>query len=135
MRSVWALTWVSGIYRRVLCTHQKRTPQDRAADMGDNKGREASTACRISPQSKVRRRTRQTALVIRMLFDVFTDRMADMAKCNALVLPIIDAQRWYNYRYTSKDGGEQEREAGHDQGPTGRMQTISLSHSCGIRTA
>ena len=79
--------------------------QDRAADMGDNK---EGSLYRLQNISAVKstKKDAKNALVIRDAFDVFTDHMADMAKYNALVLPIIDAQRWYNYRYTSKDGGE-----------------------------
>lgn len=79
--------------------------QDRAADMGDNK---EGSLYRLQNISAVKstKKDATNALVIRDAFDVFTDHMADMAKYNALVLPIIDAQRWYNYRYTSKEGGE-----------------------------
>lgn len=79
--------------------------QDRAADLGDNKEGSLYRLQNISAVKKTKKNA-TNALVIRDAFDVFTDHMADMAKYNALVLPIIDAQRWYNYRYPSKNGGE-----------------------------
>lgn len=46
------------------------------------------------------------AIVLRGCFDVFTDHMADMAKYNALVIPIVDTMKWYNYnaRVKSENG-------------------------------
>lgn len=38
------------------------------------------------------------ALVIGDIFDTFTGHMADMAKLNALGLPLLDAIKWFNYR-------------------------------------
>ena len=37
------------------------------------------------------------AIVISNIFEVFGDHMADMAKYNALTLPILDMLKWYNY--------------------------------------
>lgn len=37
------------------------------------------------------------AIVISNIFEVFGDHMADMAKYNALTLPILDMMKWYNY--------------------------------------
>lgn len=37
------------------------------------------------------------ALVVRDIFDVFAAHTADMAKYNALALPILDTLKWYNY--------------------------------------
>lgn len=42
------------------------------------------------------------ALVVRDIFDVFSNQMADMAKYDALALPILDAMKWYNYREKQK---------------------------------
>lgn len=42
------------------------------------------------------------ALVVRDIFDVFSNHMADMAKYDALALPILDAMKWYNYREKQK---------------------------------
>lgn len=56
-------------------------------------------------------RDANNALVVRGIFDVFTDHMADMAKYNALVIPIVDAQKWYNYKsgVRNRDGTKIER--------------------------
>lgn len=43
------------------------------------------------------------AIVLRGIFDVFSNHMADMAKYNALVIPIVDAQKWYNYKDSTKN--------------------------------
>lgn len=43
------------------------------------------------------------ALVLRGIFDVFTDHMSDMAKYNALAIPIVDAMKWYNFSIRSRD--------------------------------
>lgn len=37
------------------------------------------------------------AIVISNIFDVFAQHSSDMAKYNALALPVLDAFRWYNY--------------------------------------
>lgn len=41
------------------------------------------------------------AIVVSNIFDVFSNHMADMAKYNALALPILDAMKWYNYKETT----------------------------------
>lgn len=38
------------------------------------------------------------AVVIRPIFDVFANHMADMVKYNALTMPMLDMMKWYNYR-------------------------------------
>lgn len=43
------------------------------------------------------------AIMVRSIFDVFANHMADMAKYNALTLPVLDAQKWYNYKDSSKN--------------------------------
>lgn len=42
------------------------------------------------------------ALVVHDIFDVFANHMTDMAKYDALALPILDAMKWYNYRERQK---------------------------------
>ena len=51
------------------------------------------------------------AIMLRGIFDVFSNHMADMAKYNALVIPIVDAQKWYNYKsgVRNRDGTKIER--------------------------
>ena len=44
----------------------------------------------------------KNALVVRDIFDVFSNHMTDMAKYDALALPILDAMKWYNYREKQK---------------------------------
>lgn len=46
------------------------------------------------------------AIVIRDIFDVFTAHSADMAKYNALALPLLDTLKWYNFieKTTDKAG-------------------------------
>lgn len=46
------------------------------------------------------------AVVIRSVFDVFTAHMTDMAKYNALALPLLDTFKWLNYveKTKNKDG-------------------------------
>lgn len=38
------------------------------------------------------------ALMLYDIFDVFANHMSDMAKYNALALPILDMVKWYNYK-------------------------------------
>lgn len=38
------------------------------------------------------------SIVINSIFDVFSAHAADMAKYNALALPILDMMKWYNYK-------------------------------------
>ena len=75
--------------------------QDREAKTGDAK---EGSLYRLQNISAVKPLTKNAnnALILRGIFDVFTNHTADMAKYNALVLPIIDAQKWYNYRYGDK---------------------------------
>ena len=47
------------------------------------------------------------ALIVGDIFDTFADHMADMAKLNALGLPILDAIKWFNYSDRQDIGGEQ----------------------------
>lgn len=42
------------------------------------------------------------AIVVSSIFDVFADHMSDMAKYNALALPVLDAMKWYNFKAQSK---------------------------------
>lgn len=43
------------------------------------------------------------ALVVSNIFDVFATHMSDMAKYNALALPILDAMKWFNYKESDKN--------------------------------
>lgn len=76
--------------------------QDREAKTGDTK---EGSLYRLQNISAVKPlvKNANNALVLRGIFDVFANHTADMAKYNALVLPIIDAQKWYNYRYGEKN--------------------------------
>ena len=76
--------------------------QDRQAKTGDAK---EGSLYRLQNISAVKPlvKNANNALVLRGIFDVFANHTADMAKYNALVLPIIDAQKWYNYKYASKN--------------------------------
>lgn len=47
------------------------------------------------------------AVVIGSIFDTFANHMSDMAKYNALALPILDTMKWFNYRDTVKNGAGQ----------------------------
>lgn len=48
--------------------------------------------------TKGRNSKANNALVVGSIFDTFSAHMADMAKYNALALPVLDAMKWYNYR-------------------------------------
>lgn len=45
-------------------------------------------------------------IVISNIFDVFAKHTSDMAKYNALALPVLDAFRWYNYKEKKNVGDE-----------------------------
>nr|DAR27913.1 MAG TPA: chromosome segregation protein [Caudoviricetes sp.] len=49
------------------------------------------------------------AIVIGSIFDTFANHMSDMAKYNALALPILDTMKWFNYRLTEKNEAGQLR--------------------------
>lgn len=76
--------------------------QDREAKTGDTK---EGSLYRLQNISAVKPlvKNANNALILRGIFDVFANHTADMAKYNAMVLPIIDAQKWYNYRYGEKN--------------------------------
>ena len=76
--------------------------QDRQAKTGDAK---EGSLYRLQNISAVKPlvKNANNALILRGIFDVFANHTADMAKYNAMVLPIIDAQKWYNYKYASKN--------------------------------
>lgn len=80
--------------------------QDREAKTGDAK---EGSLYRLQNISAVKPlvKNANNALILRGIFDVFANHTADMAKYNALVLPIIDAQKWYNYRYGEKNDAGQ----------------------------
>lgn len=46
------------------------------------------------------------ALVLRDIFDVFAAHTSDMAKYNALALPVLDMIKWYNYVEKLNSNGE-----------------------------
>ena len=46
------------------------------------------------------------ALVLRDIFDVFASHTSDMAKYNALALPVLDMIKWYNYVEKLNSNGE-----------------------------
>lgn len=46
-------------------------------------------------------------IVISDIFDVFAQHSSDMAKYNAMALPILDAFKWYNYKEKIKKGETQ----------------------------
>ena len=76
--------------------------QDRQAKTGDTKDGSLYRLQNISAVKPLVKNA-NNALVLRGIFDVFANHTADMAKYNALVLPILDAQKWYNYKYASKN--------------------------------
>ena len=55
---------------------------------------------RLANQSFTKQLTKNAnnAIIVDSVFDVFADHMADMAKYNALVLPMLDTMRWFNYQ-------------------------------------
>jgi hypothetical protein len=46
-------------------------------------------------------------IVISDIFDVFAQHTSDMAKYNALALPVLDSFKWYNYKEKAKKGETQ----------------------------
>lgn len=46
------------------------------------------------------------AIIVGDIFDIFADHMSNMAKYNALALPVTDAVRWFNYKekISNEDG-------------------------------
>lgn len=55
---------------------------------------------RLANQSFTKQLTKNAnnAIILDSVFDVFADHMADMGKYNAMVLPMLDAMRWFNYQ-------------------------------------
>lgn len=43
------------------------------------------------------------SIIIRNVFDVFTEHTSDMARLNALGLPLLDSMKWLNYREKTTD--------------------------------
>lgn len=76
-------------------------PQDRPAKTDSKEG----SLYRLLNLSAVKPLTEgaNNAIMVRSIFDVFANHMADMAKYNALALPVLDAQKWYNYKDSSKN--------------------------------
>lgn len=48
-------------------------------------------------------------VVISNIFDVFAQHTSDMAKYNALALPVLDSFKWYNYKEKFKQGETQHK--------------------------
>lgn len=49
-------------------------------------------------------------VLIGSIFDVFAQHTSDMAKYNALALPVLDAFKWYNYKEKQFKGDTQRKE-------------------------
>lgn len=62
-------------------------------------------------------RDASNSLVVGSAFDTFANHMADMAKYNALGLPLLDAMKWYSYNAIS------------DQSESGQYTTVSMQKS------
>ena len=94
--------------------------QDRITQAGD--GTEGSLY-RLQNISAVKPlvQNANNAIMLRGIFDVFSNHMADMAKYNALVIPIVDAQKWYNYKsgVRNRDGTKIERSKKSKKGKKG----------------
>lgn len=74
---------------------------DRNADASiDESGNKTQSLYRIMNMGFTKGLTPKAsnALVVRPIFDVFSNHIADMAKYNALTIPMLDTLKWYNYR-------------------------------------
>lgn len=62
-------------------------------------GRDSTNLFRLLNMSFTKNTVRDAhnALVVGSAFDTFANHMADMAKYNALGLPLLDAMKWYSY--------------------------------------
>lgn len=72
-------------------------------------GAQENSLLRLLNMSATKDLTRgaNNAIVVRSIFDVYTAHMSDMAKYNALALPILDAMKWLNYvERTQDDNGK-----------------------------
>lgn len=76
--------------------------QDRPQKTGDST---EGSLYRLQNISAVKPLTKNAnnAIMLRSIFEVFANHTADMAKYNAMVLPLLDAQKWYNYKTKSKN--------------------------------
>lgn len=54
----------------------------------------------------------RNAVMVRNMFDVYSNHMADMAKYNALALPLLDAIKWYNWSQNPEGVGSAIEGAG-----------------------
>jgi hypothetical protein len=54
----------------------------------------------------------RNAVMVRNMFDVYSSHMADMAKYNALALPLLDAIKWYNWSQNPEGVGSAIEGAG-----------------------
>lgn len=63
------------------------------------------------------------ALVIGDVFHVFTDHATDMAKYNALVLPMLDAMRWFNWHQRSESTAKDGSTVFNDYGVKSQIKT------------
>ena len=54
----------------------------------------------------------RNAVMVRNIFDVYSNHMADMAKYNALALPLLDAIKWYNWSQNPEGVGSAIEGAG-----------------------
>ena len=53
----------------------------------------------------------RNGVVLHSIFDVFSNHMADMAKYNAMGLPMLDAMKWFNYLDETDDSFTSTRKA------------------------
>ena len=78
--------------------------------------------------TKGRNKKANNALVVGSIFDTFASHMADMAKYNALALPILDMMKWYNYREKVKLPTGQEKVSSVQQSIEGAYGTAAKNY-------
>lgn len=77
---------------------------DRPAVDPDAKANDMFRLLNLSATKALTQRA-NSALVVSDIFEVFTDHASDMAKYNALALPILDTIKWYNYKEKTNVNG------------------------------
>ena len=85
----------------------------RVDEVTDSIGVKSNDMLALLNMSFTKKRSDKAAQSIEIgdIFDIFSSHMSDMARYNALALPILDAYKWFNYRTVDEDGNRQSIEA------------------------
>lgn len=95
----------------------------------NDRGNESYNAIRNMSASKELTPKANNALVVRDIFDVFSDHVTDMATYEGYCLPLSDALRWFNYKKKTDNKGVTQFSVEGDENNPDKGITIKTTDS------